>query len=595
MKVKGFAIRALTLCALLLSMLTMAGASEIEPIFIQNIYDDISSEYGAALLSLPEEGKFDPSSPGYGSQLTDPTAIDAYEKFLTITPEMTELTFSYEFDLDYPEDTEEQMALLGSLSAQYDRALSAALSAFMFDHPEMHYFTPGRYQVFFSSSDWKHFTLTFSYEIVQNPNSREDKAKLDAVVDEFRRNFDDSLPVMEQYRYIHDYICSLASYDDAAANCTDPDHDHSISHSAYGLLVYDLPVVCEGYAKSFKILCDAVDLPCILMVGEGAAEYDPNSPGLEFIHDVYPDAPEIYTNHMWNAVEVDGIWYAVDTTWDDIDDLPITNLPNTFLSLSCYDYFLNNETYIVDHRAIGKIHFDSSFDFPMVFGLPDLTTGIYPEAEGISPTHITIDYTGDDLEDDLDNLNISFGSFNVKDIPNVTVRFSNRQRFDNSFVIPAGKSYTFEPMPGGAATPSPMSYSDGDPGPSITHAKNFRGPLFSVSGSLTLDGINLDIDDGKSLARVNGGSFSASNYQNELSCQLHDSDELSRVLNWQVTYNAEGRMTGLTNLGSLSPSELYDYGFLFPTNSTPESKHFLLFPDFISIFFPENFDIILND
>ena len=58
-----------------------------------------------------------------------------------------------------------------------------------------------------------------------------------------------------------------------------------------------------------KILCDKENIPCILVVGNINLE----------------------TNfaHMWNYVQMeDGQWYAVDCTWDDLDDEtnPVTSL-----------------------------------------------------------------------------------------------------------------------------------------------------------------------------------------------------------------------------------------------------------------------------
>ncbi len=54
--------------------------------------------------------------------------------------------------------------------------------------------------------------------------------------------------------------------------------------------VGDAGPVCEGYARAFKILCDAEEIPCVLVDG---------------------------ADHMWNYVRVDGSWYAVDVTWND--------------------------------------------------------------------------------------------------------------------------------------------------------------------------------------------------------------------------------------------------------------------------------------
>lgn len=62
-------------------------------------------------------------------------------------------------------------------------------------------------------------------------------------------------------------------------------------------------VVCEGYAKTFKAICDAYDVPCIIVTGQGVT-----SSGSE--------------GHMWNYVRMDdGNWYLVDCTWDDQSDL----------------------------------------------------------------------------------------------------------------------------------------------------------------------------------------------------------------------------------------------------------------------------------
>jgi len=64
--------------------------------------------------------------------------------------------------------------------------------------------------------------------------------------------------------------------------------------------------VCEGYARAFKVLCDEVGIPCVLVDGQAVN----SSGGSEA--------------HMWNYVQVDdgdsqtdNPWYAVDVTWDD--------------------------------------------------------------------------------------------------------------------------------------------------------------------------------------------------------------------------------------------------------------------------------------
>ena len=67
----------------------------------------------------------------------------------------------------------------------------------------------------------------------------------------------------------------------------------------YGALVENT-CICEGYAESFKIILDKLDIPCVLVYGDGL------------------DANGQTEAHAWNEVKMDDDnWYAVDVTWDD--------------------------------------------------------------------------------------------------------------------------------------------------------------------------------------------------------------------------------------------------------------------------------------
>ena len=57
-------------------------------------------------------------------------------------------------------------------------------------------------------------------------------------------------------------------------------------------------VVCEGYAKAFKVLCDQLGVPAVCVSGLS----DRNLTG---------------SGHMWNLAQIGGVWYLVDVTWDD--------------------------------------------------------------------------------------------------------------------------------------------------------------------------------------------------------------------------------------------------------------------------------------
>lgn len=59
--------------------------------------------------------------------------------------------------------------------------------------------------------------------------------------------------------------------------------------------------VCEGYAKAFKVVCDQLQIPCVLEMGNARATPS-GAVGL----------------HMWNSIKMpDGKWYGADITWDD--------------------------------------------------------------------------------------------------------------------------------------------------------------------------------------------------------------------------------------------------------------------------------------
>lgn len=122
---------------------------------------------------------------------------------------------------------------------------------------------------------------------------------------EMLRTAVDEFPVSGESRYeqlksIHDYITEFTYYDS----------EGDFAPSAIGALI-EPGVVCEGYSKSFKLICDRLDIPCVLVFGN------------------YNEAAQ--SAHMWNYVQMeDGKWYAVDVTWDDLDNEKIRK----------YEYFL---------------------------------------------------------------------------------------------------------------------------------------------------------------------------------------------------------------------------------------------------------------
>ena len=102
----------------------------------------------------------------------------------------------------------------------------------------------------------------------------------------------------------------------------------------YGALK-DRKVVCEGYARLFKSLMDKLEIPCVIISGEGI--------------DLDTGTRE---NHAWNYVYLKGNWYAIDTTWDD----PVIIGNGTVSRDVRYKYFLKgSNNFNKSHISDGKL------------------------------------------------------------------------------------------------------------------------------------------------------------------------------------------------------------------------------------------------
>ena len=150
------------------------------------------------------------------------------------------------------------------------------LAAVRYDHPELLHLDSS-YQYDKSGNMFLKFTYT--------------KEQLKEAVDAIAA-FCDAMSVDDTdrstiVRDLNETIVRQTAYDKEAAN----------AHNISGVLV-DGKAVCEGYALTFKYLCDMYGVPCICIVGDG-------------------DNGDKKEAHMWNYVMVGSKWYAMDVTWND--------------------------------------------------------------------------------------------------------------------------------------------------------------------------------------------------------------------------------------------------------------------------------------
>ena len=146
----------------------------------------------------------------------------------------------------------------------------------------------------------------------------------------------------EDIKMVHDYLIDSINYDSSLSKQN--------IYNVYGALV-NKECVCEGYARAFKYLLNELDIPCVMVIGTGT-----NSQGET-------------ENHAWNYVQLNGSWYAVDTTWDD----PVVIGGGTVSEASRYKYFLvGREIIDQDHSPSGQFT-----EGGKVFSYPNLSNTSY--------------------------------------------------------------------------------------------------------------------------------------------------------------------------------------------------------------------------
>ncbi|MBE6740657.1 MAG: hypothetical protein E7565_10145, partial [Ruminococcaceae bacterium] len=244
----------------------------------------------------------------YGTQLSGiANELDAFfrEKFIVkqdaTNGELTlknPITFKAEIKGNQIIENDEFIQATNKLNV----ALQNATDAFLTDHPEVFWlYTIGlKYSIgaSYSSNGWTGHIKKIIIEPHEVYTGASDKiaqyeVAVDGVVQNIRNNVNNTNNRAELLKEIHDYVCENAFYSFSVT-------DKYVFHSSLPVFIGNGEVVCEGYAKAFKVLCDEFGIPCVLVHGVASTG------------NVEGEA------HMWNYVQLDdGKWYLVDATWDD--------------------------------------------------------------------------------------------------------------------------------------------------------------------------------------------------------------------------------------------------------------------------------------
>ena len=179
------------------------------------------------------------------------------------------------------------------------------------DCPEIFYSVNFRYR-YYEDSD--HIEMIPEY-LFQKSKIIDHQKAMDARVKKLARQAE-KMNEKEKELFIHDFICQNIHYDKLKK---------PYSHEIIGPLGHGVGV-CEGIAKSVKILCDALGIWCIIAVSEANPE------------------KKIKYRHAWNIVRIGGKYYHLDATFD--------NTLGHGVSIR-YDYFnLSDGQIFRDHEPV---------------------------------------------------------------------------------------------------------------------------------------------------------------------------------------------------------------------------------------------------
>lgn len=135
---------------------------------------------------------------------------------------------------------------------------------------------------------------------------------------------------------LHDYLVLNVEYNyNWMADIYDPNAKTGPGDYALYFPLIEGSAICSGYTYAYKYLMDLAGIPCEKIDGDSTGT-DQIAAALGYRWSV---------GHAWNIVQIDGEWYHVDVTWDDLGGDQIR-----------YDYFLKSDQAMSGHSNWDSPH-----------------------------------------------------------------------------------------------------------------------------------------------------------------------------------------------------------------------------------------------
>ncbi len=182
--------------------------------------------------------------------------------------------------------------------------LEQVFACVMADHPEIFYVNGYTSTVYRLGNDISRITFSGDYTLLQD----EIESRC-LVLEELLNKWLEGVPDGSDYekvKYLYDYLITHTEY---KLGCEDSQNICSV--------LLDGISVCQGYAKTFQLLCQRLHIPAYLVTGTTGGQ-----------------------GHAWNLVLVDGQWCYMDPTWGDASyRQEESGYPQTSYPAVNYDYF----------------------------------------------------------------------------------------------------------------------------------------------------------------------------------------------------------------------------------------------------------------
>ena len=204
-----------------------------------------------------------------------------------------------------------------------DQIMNAVLS----DHPEFFWMSTNYTSSQKSSGELRYTELVVEcYDLYANGSTRSVYANnYKMVVQDYVAMADAATQDYEKVYLIHNAIINRVYYAD---DITSPSKDTIYAYTADGVFNSKYQsAVTYGYAKAFKAIMDALDIPCLYIEGQNSDLLDNDMDTQKALEE------KTYINNCaWNAVFLGGEWYLINVGLDD----PVTKTGKDALS---YKYF----------------------------------------------------------------------------------------------------------------------------------------------------------------------------------------------------------------------------------------------------------------